>query len=191
LIQYLASGADRQPLEVVSSRNRYNDGEEPQISVHLGKRRLPKAIKGRLYKIEKEGNELIRTFIFDPRIPERGIFRVELPSLNPGSYRVVAREILDFGKGFEGETEFSVDSLSVEYIHRSMDGDFLERLSEKSGGQFFSPNEAERIVNRLNPHINEIHITRTSSFRSNIIFFFVIIFFLTTEWILRKIWGLV
>ncbi|MCD6380024.1 hypothetical protein J7M07_06240 [bacterium] len=191
LIQYFASGADRQPLEVVSSRNRYNAGEEPQISVHLGKRRLPKAIKGRLYKMEKEGNELIRTFIFDPKIPERGVFRVKLPSLGPGRYRVAAREILDSGKGFEGETEFSVDSLSVEYIHRSMDGDFLKRLSKKSGGQFFVPNEAEGIINRLNPHVNEVHMTRTTSFRSNIVFFFVIILFLTTEWILRKIWGLV
>ncbi len=191
LIQYIGSGANEQPLDVVSSRNRYNAGEGPQISVYLGERRLTDAIKGKLYKMGVKEERLLRTFLFDPIIQERGIFRAELPFLDPGRYRVEASEILGSGKGLEGEVEFSVDSLSVEYIHRSMDGNFLKLLSEKSGGRFFTPGEAEGVILRLTPSVDKINIIHTSSFRSNIIFFFIIVVVFTTEWILRKIWGLV
>jgi len=191
LIQYLASGAEQQPLNVVPSRNRYSAGEGPKISVHLGERRLPDAIKGKLYKIEGKEESLLRTFIFDPAVQERGIFRAELSFLDPGHYKVEASEILGSGSGLEGEAEFSVDSQSDEYIHRSMDSDFLKLLSEKSGGSFFTPGEAEEVILRLNPSVDKINITHTSSFRSNIIFFFIIVMVFTIEWVLRKIWGLV
>lgn len=191
LIQYVASGAQSHMLDVVPSRNRYTAGEKPDISVYLSAERKPRAIKGKLYKIEKNEENLLRTFIFDPEITKRGIYRSKLSLLNPGRYRVAAREILDSGRGFEGETEFSVDSLSVEYIQRSMDGEFLKRLSEKSGGRFYLPEKVDEIFSSMTPHTDKIEITRKSSFRTNVIFLVVIISMLTAEWILRKLWNMV
>jgi len=189
IIQYMAGGRDTGMLEVKSSRNTYSYGETPRINVNVGAGALPEGIKGRLY--DGEG-ELARTFMFSLRYPERGIYSTELSTLSPGYYRVRAAEILKSGRGLSGETGFSVDSVSVEFLRRSADPGFLRRLSGQSGGSLTEREEIRKlIVEKINLQTIYTDETGTMSIRSSGILLILILSLAVMEWVLRKVWGLV
>jgi hypothetical protein len=189
LIQYLAGGEGSGRLNISAGRSGYSYGERPRIRVNTSGNLLPDAVRGRLYR---RNGDLIKTFIFEPRHPERGIFTVDIPVLEPGDYRVAGREILGSGSGLEGEVTFSVDSVSVELIRKTADPHFLRHFSGKSGGGLIQPEGIDELFSET-VEIQTAYAGREELYplRSSGVLLIIMLFSASTEWVLRKIWGLV
>ncbi|MFO7914097.1 MAG: hypothetical protein R6U43_00185 [Candidatus Krumholzibacteriales bacterium] len=189
LIQHMAGGKESGKLRIESSRKSYSFGETPRINVRSSRGALMDGIKGRLY--DRDG-KLIRTFLFNPRFDEEGIYSAEIPSLQPGYYRVTGREILESGGGMAGETWFSVDSLSVEFVRKSADPGFLRELSERSGGKLTTADKIDEVIAE-NISKDKVYRedARTVSIRTSTLLLMLILASAVLEWVLRKAWGLV
>ncbi len=191
LIRYISSGGETDFITVFTSRNTYSQGERPLISVRVRGKRVTGEITGRLYRILKNGKELEESFVLEKQPGESGLFKKRISPVSPGNYRAVATEIKDSGKGLSGRAEFTVDSLSVEFLDRSMDHEFLKGVAGTTFGEFFDWKMYRGLMSVLDPSPDQVKKLESSSARSNALFFFFIVSLFTLEWFLRKLWGLV
>lgn len=191
LIQFLSTGGELDILKVNLSRKTYSSGEEPRIYARIEENVSVKDIKGEVYEIAAEGMELVRSFIFDPVPGKDGLYGKFLHAPHPGYYRVLAKARSSSGKWIEGAAEFSVDSLSVELIERRMDRRFLLEIASNSGGSYYDCDVAGDLLSVIDPEERSVLKKGTFPVRSSVFFFLSIILLFATEWILRKVWGLV
>ncbi|UCF04611.1 MAG: hypothetical protein JSV33_11865 [bacterium] len=191
LIQYLAEGADLPPLEVDSDRTVYRRGDRIRLSVYLRQQRLVEGVRGEVIE-QVEGRErIVRTFLFDPDPRQVGMFEAELEELPPGEYRVVAEVVRASGEGLTGDVTISVVPVSVEFMRTSRDNRFLRYIARISGGRFMEGDELPSLVQSLRFEPQEIERRAVRPMRQHPLLFVGVVLLLASEWILRKVWGLV
>ena len=120
-------------------------------------------------------------------------YSLDFGKLKSGNYRYEASTSCN-GKNYKDEGEFSIKAIQLESINITSDDDLLYALSKKNNAKMVFASEIEQLSKLIKakkdikPIIYESY--KTESIIQLPILFFLILFLLSFEWILRKYLGL-
>ncbi len=191
LVQYLAEGAKTPGLVLDADRTVYRTGDRISLTVFIGERRLPEAVKGEVRKLGSVDDLPVSTIVFEPDAGRKGYYRAELEPLSAGEYVVTASEVTSSGGGSTGAASFTVLPVSVEFLRTARDGALLAEIAEATGGSYLEASKLPGLASRLNLREQKVERRDVHEMRGNILILIGIVIFLAVEWILRKAWGLV
>ena len=119
-------------------------------------------------------------------------FRGETAPLEPGDYEVRVR-IAGVPEGvIKASTAFTVSSNPFGELGRlSCDELLLRQIAKESGGEYYREEEMNRLIDVLGPASDRREIIRETQLWQSYWWFVPIMLLLTTEWILRRVKGLV
>ena len=125
----------------------------------------------------------------DPATP--GIYMAEYAATRPGSYVVetmvrrgdeeVGRDVLTFRR----------EDGVAENFHTEQNRELLEKLASETTGKYYRPDEASRIPKEISYSDAGINVRETRDLWDMPIFFLAAILLRSTEWLLRRKWGVV
>jgi type I restriction-modification system DNA methylase subunit len=136
----------------------------------------------------EEGNKL--NFTFD--VTDKG-YILNAGNLPVGNYHFLA-EVLIGNNKYTEEGRFSVAALNVENIITKANHRILFQMAGQSGGDFFTPGEMSELTSILKNNDNIKPVINFQEMIYEILnlkwLFFVLLVLLSSEWFLRKFWGL-
>ncbi len=189
LVQYLAL-RDNEDRFIVSFKPVYaeTDPVEMTAEVYNEAYELINSPEVTIQMTDSTGREF--SYIFDR---SQLFYRLDAGVLPPGRYAFTATTTTE--RETRTETgEFAVIPVNVELADLRADHGMLYRLSFETGGKFFTEKEAPRLAEVI---LHNSAIQTTSYFQSTLyellnlrILFFLFLFLLSTEWFLRKFWGI-
>jgi uncharacterized membrane protein len=125
----------------------------------------------------------------DPNAP--GTFHAEWTAGQPGSYLTevvatrdkdeVGRDVLNFGR---------MDGVA-ENFHTEQNRDLLEKLSAETGGRYWKPQDVSRLPNEISYSEAGITVRDTKELWNMPVVFLLLLLLPSTEWLLRRKWGVV
>jgi len=125
----------------------------------------------------------------DPNAP--GTFHAEWTAGQPGSYLTevvatrdkdeVGRDVLNFGR---------MDGVA-ENFHTEQNRDLLEKLSAATGGRYWKPQDVSRLPGEISYSEAGITVRDTKELWNMPIVFLLLLLLPSTEWLLRRKWGVV
>jgi uncharacterized membrane protein len=125
----------------------------------------------------------------DPATP--GMYTADYAAVQPGSYVVEAAVR-------RGEQEIGRDVLTVrredgvaENFRTQQNRELLEKLASETHGKYYRPEEASRIPKEISYSEAGISVRETRDLWDMPIFFLAAILLRSSEWLLRRRWGLV
>jgi uncharacterized membrane protein len=125
----------------------------------------------------------------DPNTP--GVFRADWNAEKPGPYvaEITAKR---------GEEELGRDVLNfqrvdgvAENFHTEQNRPLLERLASQTGGRYWQPQELSRLPNEISYSEAGITIRDTKELWNMPAIFLLILLLRSSEWLLRRKWGIV
>jgi hypothetical protein len=132
-----------------------------------------------------------RTVILRPDPTAQGIYKGDFDADQPGSY---IAEI----KGSEGPVELGNDLIAfqrengaAENFHRQQNRELLQKLSEDTGGRYYTRNTAANLPDEISFSESGITARETMDLWNMPIVFFVLLMIRSSEWLLRRRWGMV
>lgn len=188
LIQYLSTRDDKRKFRSFPIQNEFTDAEsvifESQVFNDLFD-----PVYGNKVTIEiRDDNNQPKAFDY---VLSPGNQRYRLGAMKEGVYRFRASTDIN-GKREEVRGEFLVRQQSLEIQTLTADFNLLRRLSEETGGRFYSFNASSQLVDHLARYEAKSIIRSDDSFNSIINLkwmFFIILALLTAEWFTRKFLG--
>ena len=97
------------------------------------------------------------------------------------------------GKNLQASGKFSVKETRLELANMQADFGLLRRLSQNSGGRFFSEEQIEALKNRIINSQESKPIIYESSITASLLhkkwYFFILLLLLSAEWFLRRYYG--
>ena len=192
MIQYLASSKlaiNEAGIELETDRSQYYRGEAVTLIATLFDRtKVPDLNRIRLGLLSASGREtpievLRRSF-------QSNVYNGTIDGLSPGSYRV---KLIDYPNI---KTNFEIVDGSRENIRQPINEEHMRKLAEESGGKFLKVDELGELPRAL-PATDLIEMGSDPPWffwhQWQFILFFgaVVVVLLTTEWILRKMAGMI
>ena len=158
-------------------------------------------VEGIEVTIEKPDGSALPVSISSESKQGRFIAECSLPKLSPGIYRLRATtsDTTPTSSKRLNEVIFQVIENSAELTQTNADPSFLEQLAVTTkpfGGRSYRPEELSNLCDRIKENFTNSQITVTTRFRlgedpiSGWILFLLFVVTLTTEWTLRRRWGL-
>jgi uncharacterized membrane protein len=126
-----------------------------------------------------------------PDLHEPGLYRAEWRASAPGAYmaEIVARR---------GEEEVGRDTIAfrredgvAENFRAEQNRELLEKLSEQTGGRYYRPGEARRLLDDISYSEAGITLKETKDLWNMPAVFVLLVLLKATEWYLRRRWGVV
>jgi hypothetical protein len=191
LIQYLAEGAKAPVITLDADRTVYRTGDRITLTAYVGEGRRPEGVRGEVRRKSARGDVAVSTVVFEPDARRQGRYRLQLEPLPPGEYVVTASEVTGSGGGLAGTASFSVVPVSVEFLKTSRDAAVLEEVAGETGGAYLEASRLAALASRLSFKEQRMERREAHELGRSIFVFVGIVAFLASEWILRKIWGLV
>lgn len=124
-----------------------------------------------------------------------GLYELDLTVGNPGIYNYSVK-VENFPEDYTTISgAFNVDPMEIEFLDRELNRNFLESISVATGGEYFTSNKRESLINKLNfNYTNKIYLIyvdkelRLSSFE---IILLIIVLLLSIEWVIRKFYKMI
>jgi uncharacterized membrane protein len=123
-----------------------------------------------------------------------GSFEAEWTADKPGSY--VAEVTAE--AGVKGGAELGKDSIAfrredgvAENFHREQNRELLEKLSEETGGRYWSADELGRLPTEISYSEAGISVRNTKELWDMPAVFLVLLGLMSADWLLRRKWGVV
>ncbi len=126
-----------------------------------------------------------------PDLHEPGLYRAEWRASAPGAYmaEVVARR---------GEEEVGRDTITfrredgvAENFRAEQNRELLQKLSEQTGGRYYRPQEARRLLDDISYSEAGITVRETKDLWNMPAVFILLMLLKAAEWYLRRRWGVV
>lgn len=188
LLLWLVDDPELREIRLKTDKSSYTVGETPQIDVLTTKdRQEDDAIKATI--VTPDGREVgldiksesSDTLNFRPQIEENGIYT--LKARIEGKDKSVEKDLI-------AETVFIVEPPENEIKGPTTNENLLKLLAEKTGGEFITlSDDPERLRIKSSP-IRKITGYRTEELWDKYWVFILLVFLLSSEWILRRKWGL-
>ena len=118
-------------------------------------------------------------------------FKVELPALPPGEYRLRGEAELAGRVVPSQDVDIAVSEVSVEFQRVAQDRSNLIRLASQTRGAYSNTDGAAAMVGQINLEPRVIESTAEISLRTSTIVFVAILLLLGVEWVIRKRVGMV
>ena len=135
------------------------------------------------------GPQGVSTFELAPDSNTAGAFQAEWTAESPGSYEaeVIAKR---------GEEEIGRDILTfqrldgvAENFHTEQNRELLEKLSEQTGGRYWSPQELGKLASEIPYSEAGITLRETKELWNMPAVFLLVLALRSAEWLLRRKWG--
>jgi hypothetical protein len=126
-----------------------------------------------------------------PEALEQGIYTSEYTTPKPGSYLVeitakrgaeeIGRDVLTFRRE-DGEAE---------HFRVEQNRELLEKLSSETGGRYYTPDDAKKLGTDINYSEAGITVRETMDLWDMPIVFLALLLLRSSEWLLRRKWGVI
>lgn len=132
-----------------------------------------------------------QTVAFQPDPLNEGVYTADWNADKAGSYaaEVVARR---------GQQELGRDVVTfrrengvAENFHREQNRELLEKLSSQTGGHYYRPEDANRLLGEISYSDAGITVRETKDLWDMPAVFFLALLLRSSEWLLRRKWGVV
>jgi uncharacterized membrane protein len=126
-----------------------------------------------------------------PQPLEEGIYVGEWTAEKPGSYVaeiIAGHEQEEIGRDV---VTFRREDGVAESFHTSQNRELLEKLSEQTGGRYYKPDEASKLTNDIAYSEAGITTRETRDLWDMPVVFFLALAIRSSEWLLRRKWGVV
>jgi uncharacterized membrane protein len=190
LLRWMVTDTPGQIITSVPSQMLFDDGRI-QISADVrGKDYVPAPdARVEAHILGPEGTAAQVEMAPDPNTP--GVFRADWNAEKPGPYmaEITAKR---------GEEELGRDVLNfqrmdgvAENFHTEQNRPLLERLAQQTGGRYWRPQELSRLPNEISYSEAGITIRDTKELWNMPAVFLLILLLRSSEWLLRRKWGIV
>ena len=126
-----------------------------------------------------------------PEPLEQGVYSAEWTSPKPGSYLVemvakrgteeLGRDVLTF-RSEDGVAEnFKVEQ----------NKDLLQKLSSETGGRYYTPSDAKKLPKEISFSEAGVNVRETRDLWDMPVIFLLLIALRSSEWLLRRRWGVI
>jgi hypothetical protein len=126
-----------------------------------------------------------------PQPMEEGVYTTEWSAEKPGSY---VAEILA-GRDQEAlgsdVLSFRREDGVAENFHTSQNRELLEKLSQQTGGRYYTPPEASKLSKEISYSEAGITTRETRDLWDLPVVFLLLLAIRASEWLLRRKWGVV
>jgi len=183
LIRWLDTGTVDKNVILSATRKSYQVGDNIFLTTQ---------VYDGSFKFVNDG--LIRTSISGPSVSfeiessfvDNGRYEGTFVPLAPGRYMIRSeawRNNINLGSD---EIELIVTTVNREFLSTKQNYRFLKRLAEKTGGSYFSKEDADQLVTTLNLKPELKRESETIEIWNRLPFLLIIIFLLSLEWFIRK-----
>jgi uncharacterized membrane protein len=125
----------------------------------------------------------------DPNSP--GIFNAEWTAEKPGTYTVeISAKRADEDVGRDTLMFQRIDGVA-ENFHTEQNRELLEKLSSQTGGRYWQPQELSKLANEIPYSEAGITVREAKELWNMPVIFLLILLLPSSEWLLRRKWGLV
>jgi len=189
-IQYLSIKGDKRKFVTHLSKNIYNENENVFISAQLYNDNFQLINTSDVFlTIYDEMNHKF-SYTFSKNT---NAYELDLGKLKNGVYNYSATTSMN-GKNYKDEGKFIVKGLQLEAIETKANNELLYNLAKKKGGQMVYANQILQLENILKSQ-KDIKPVLFDTYKIDSIInikllFFLILFLLSIEWIVRKYLGL-
>ena len=131
------------------------------------------------------------TMELTPQPLEEGVYSGEWTADKPGSYVaeiIAGRDQEELGHDV---LTFRREDGVAESFHTSQNRELLEKLSEQTGGRYYTPDNASKLASEISYSEAGITTRETRDLWDMPIVFLLAIGFRASEWVLRRRWGVV
>ncbi|HTS64942.1 MAG TPA: hypothetical protein VMH28_23120 [Candidatus Acidoferrales bacterium] len=131
------------------------------------------------------------TLELSPQPLEEGIYTGEWTAEKPGSYVteiIAGHEQEEIGRDV---VTFRREDGVAENFHTSQNRELLEKLSQQTGGRYYKPGEASKLTSEISYSEAGITTRETRDLWDMPIVFLLALAIRSSEWLLRRKWGVV
>jgi len=187
-IQYLSSKKDKRKFRIYPHQREYEEGEMPKIESELYNDLYEKVYGQRTsLKLSNLGS---KTNVFE-FTPMEGNSSLTLPALPSGVYKMEAKTNYA-GKELNATTEFIIKERQLEALDLRANHSLLRELASKNKGEFYAWQNRDRLLKLLDK-LQATPIWKSEEKTRNLIeekwYYFLIVAFICTEWIIRRYTG--
>jgi hypothetical protein len=187
-LQFISAKDDKRKLRVYPINNEFMLGDKVIFETEIYN-----AIFEKLFdlpvKLEiRDEKNLLKSYSYTPTSDNS---RFEISGLPQGLYRYKATSKV-LGKEEQSTGEFVIKDVQLELQNLTADFDVLRSLSQNTGGGFFGANDFDKIYEKIISHQVPDKIDATEDLKEIVNLkwlFFLVLFLLTGEWVLRKYLG--
>jgi uncharacterized membrane protein len=123
-----------------------------------------------------------------PAADSPGVFRANWTAEKPGSYLA---EVTASGQTGNGMLPFERIDGVAEGFHIEQNRELLEKLASETGGRYWKPDELTRLPNEISYSDAGISVRDIKELWNMPVVFLWLLFLISTEWLLRRKWGVV
>ena len=123
-----------------------------------------------------------------PAADTPGEFHANWTAEKPGSYLA---EVTSSGQTENGTLPFERIDGVAENFHIEQNRELLEKLASETGGRYWKPDELTRLPNEISYSDAGISVRDIKELWNMPVVFLWLLFLISTEWLLRRKWGVV
>jgi uncharacterized membrane protein len=123
-----------------------------------------------------------------PAADSPGVFHANWTAEKPGSYLA---EVTASGQTENGTLPFERIDGVAENFHIEQNRELLEKLASETGGRYWRPDELTRLPNEISYSDAGISVRDIKELWNMPVVFLWLLFLISTEWLLRRKWGVV
>lgn len=187
-IQYLSSKEDKRKFRIHPQQREYEEGEMPQIESELYNDLYEKVYGQKTTLTLSNLGSQPKLFEFTPM---EGNSSLTLPALSAGVYKMEAKTNYA-GKELNATTEFIIRERQLEALDLRANHLLLRDLASKNKGEFYAWQNRDRLLKSLEK-LQATPIWKSEEKTRNLIeekwYYFLIIAFISAEWIIRRYTG--
>jgi hypothetical protein len=126
-----------------------------------------------------------------PEPLEQGVYSAEWTSPKPGSYLVemvakrgteeLGRDVLTFRREDGVAENFKVEQ----------NKDLLQKLSSETGGRYYTPSDADKLPKEISFSEAGVNVRETRDLWDMPVIFLLLLALRSSEWLLRRRWGVI
>ena len=193
MIQWLTTREDDRPVRVAPLEDLFSGGEPVLFDGEIYDESLNPVDDASVEIVVTQSDSIRYPYSMEPA--GNGQYTLNIGALPEGTYRYSATAQQNgMVLGSDAGT-FAVGSLTLEFKETRADGQLMRQIAQRSGGMTFAPDQPEAVAQHLAssgsfvPMIFEERVE--TELWQRYIFFLIILFLLTVEWLVRKRSGMV
>lgn len=188
IVQYLCTREDKRKFRVYPLTYEYNESESVILKTELYNN-IYEQISGQKISLIVS-NEKNKKYLFE-YINVTKDFQYRLPNLPKGIYKFITKTQLD-DKILESRGRFVIKNKEIESVNTQANFPLLQNVSAESGGNFYLPEDIEKLYNNLldDRPPNIIYSTEQLSEIIDLSWLMIVLIIgISVEWSIRKIKG--
>jgi hypothetical protein len=187
-IQYLIQNENKEIFTIITEKI-FSENEAVKFKAEI-RNSEHELINEPLVKLKiTDSQNQSEEFIFNKK---ENTYFLQTGKLKPGDYRWKAETVFE-GKTYQKEGIFAVLPLNIESENLTADHNLLYKISVKTGGELFYPNQLSKLFETIQNNNNIAPVAysekKTESLINFKLIFFLIIILLASEWFMRKYNG--